>query len=157
MNISEHYLYGTHRAIKARCNNPNHRAYKHYGGRGITLCDEWHDARTFLTYVDDVLGARPDGYTLDRIDNSLGYQPGNIQWASRSQQVANRRYLGRNRNRVLTTDSIRYCVVGKYNQWHASVNHKGKQIVLACCKDKIRCIVKSHIKLWDYLHPSVHA
>ena len=153
MNISEHYLYPTHRAIKARCQNPNNQAYKHYGGRGITLCAEWQDSRTFLKYCDDVLGPRPEGHSIDRIDNSKGYQPGNIQWATQSQQITNRRYLGR-KHRDVTTDSIRYCLTSKYNQWHASVNHKGKHIVLACCKDKVRCVVKAHIRLWDYLHPS---
>lgn len=75
--------------MKQRCYNPNYTHYPYYGGLGITVYQPWIDSfEEFLTYV----GPRPDGYTLDRIDSTLGYYPGNVRWASRATQVYNRDY-----------------------------------------------------------------
>lgn len=74
-----------------RCENPDHAAYDNYGGRGITVATEWHDVAVFLAYLDAVLGPCPDGYSLDRINNDGPYAPGNLRWATRSEQMVNRR------------------------------------------------------------------
>ena len=72
----------------ARCENPKDPGYKWYGGRGIKVCERWHDFRNF--YAD--VGDRPDGLTLDRWpDNDGGYGPGNWRWASWQEQQNNRR------------------------------------------------------------------
>lgn len=73
---------------KARCTCPTDRAYKYYGGRGITFAPEFEDFLVFLAEI----GPRPDSsYSLDRIENAKGYEPGNVRWATRSEQMSNRR------------------------------------------------------------------
>lgn len=75
-----------------RCTNPNHVYYYNYGGRGITV-DPLFTSGTmgFYHFLEEV-GLRPGPeYSLDRIDNDLGYQPGNLRWATREQQQHNRR------------------------------------------------------------------
>lgn len=73
----------------ARCHNPAHPSYKHYGARGIAVYDEWR--ASFQAFLDHV-GLKPHPYlTLERIDNDKGYEPGNVKWASRKEQRANQR------------------------------------------------------------------
>lgn len=63
--------------------------YPSYGGRGITVCAEWQTPANFYAYLDE-LGPCPPNYSLDRIDNNGNYEPGNIRWASQSEQNSNR-------------------------------------------------------------------
>ncbi len=76
-------------AIKQRCYNPKHDSYPQYGGRGIAMFEPWKESYDlFLEHV----GRRPyRGYSIDRIDTNVGYFPGNLRWASASQQQRNRR------------------------------------------------------------------
>jgi hypothetical protein len=82
--------YKTWENMKQRCFNPRRHNWKHYGGRGITVCDRWRDS--FDAFLADV-GPRPVGRTLDRIDPNDHYRPGNVRWASPKEQRANRRYV----------------------------------------------------------------
>lgn len=77
------------RNAKTRCFNKNCNNYSDYGGRGITMCEEWkNDFTKFYEYIGDC----PDGYVLDRINNDGNYEPGNVRWIDENTSNKNRRY-----------------------------------------------------------------
>ena len=86
--------------MKQRCYNPKCRAYKDYGGRGITVCDEWRNSsKTFYEWAFSH-GYRDD-LTIDRINVDKGYSPDNCRWATRKEQAANKRAFKSNSHIVI--------------------------------------------------------
>lgn len=79
--------YTTWQSMLTRCHNPKNKAYSRYGGRGIVVCDKWR--YSFINFYKD-MGTKPDGMSLDRIDNDGNYEPGNCRWADAYTQANNK-------------------------------------------------------------------
>lgn len=80
--------YSSWQAMKARCLDPENKDYPGWGGRGITIYEEWTESfEAFFQHI----GPRPPGTSIDRIDGRLGYEPGNVRWATPKEQQRNRR------------------------------------------------------------------
>jgi hypothetical protein len=80
--------YQTWSGMLRRCYDDRSPDFARYGARGISVCERWRSS--FEDFLADV-GAKPPGCTLDRRDNALGYEPGNVRWATPSEQARNRR------------------------------------------------------------------
>lgn len=81
-------LYWVWQSMKARCNNENNKRYKHYGGRGIKVCEEWsNDYSNFHNWA--VQNGYKEGLTIDRIDVNKNYEPNNCRWVTKEVQANN--------------------------------------------------------------------
>ena len=109
---SEYHIW---EAMIERCGNPNHAAYAAYGGRGIRVCEAW---RTDFAAFFRAMGPRPPGLTLERIDNDGHYEPGNVRWATRREQMQNRRGLHLVDGLTLTAFAATHGVSYDRLRWH---------------------------------------
>jgi len=87
--------------IKARCFNPKDHHFPIYGGRGIAVCERWLNFENFLADM----GEKPQGMTIERIDNNKDYEPGNCRWATTKEQNRNKR-----NNRIVTVRGVTGCL-----------------------------------------------
>ena len=95
--LHNHRFYKTWGQMVDRCNSPKIKAYKDYGGRGISVCEDWLDIRNFVDWAESTHPNR-EGYTLDRIDNDKGYSPENCTWSDKSTQAINQRIQKNNKS-----------------------------------------------------------
>lgn len=87
VKTKSHPLYKVYQGMLTRCYNQKHMHFYRYGGRGIQVCGWWR--HSFRNFVED-MGPRPEGKTLDRVDNNLGYCKENCRWATMKEQCLNR-------------------------------------------------------------------
>jgi hypothetical protein len=118
--LSKHPLYKVWNGIKQRCRNPKCFGYKDYGGRGISYSPEWENFEVF--FVDVVKGYKK-GLQLDRINNDGNYEPGNVRWADRVQQMRNVRTNRRieYKGEVLTLAEWAESLDVEYNRFYGYV------------------------------------
>lgn len=116
--------YASWAAMVARCTNEKDRLFKYYGARGIKVCARWRNS--FQAFLED-LGQRPEGMTLERVDNDGDYEPGNVKWATRTEQARNKRSSRRISWRGTTRVLVEWAeVLGiPYKTLHSRLNKYG--------------------------------
>ena len=118
-----HPLYWMWAAIIQRCTNPKNKDWKHYGGRGIKVCKRW---MTFANWFADLPTGYEPGLTLDRINNSKGYYPGNLRWTTWSEQQLNRRQRS-------------HCIRGHpFDERNTRINPDGRRDCRQCRREYMR-------------------
>ena len=106
-------IYGIWSSIKQRCFNKNAEKYKIYGGRGITMCEEWKDFKVFYEWSKN--NGYEDDLTIDRIDSNGNYCPENCKWSTQREQQNNRR-----NNHLITYNGKTQTIA----QWSRELNFK---------------------------------
>jgi hypothetical protein len=102
-NASHEYRSLSH--IIQRCTNPNHESWKWYGGRGIKICEQWDSLSKIKEFIKHVGRAPSPAHSIERINNNGNYEPGNVKWATPTEQARNMRS-----NRLLTINGEIKCV-----------------------------------------------
>ena len=119
-------IYKRWAAMLQRCYNPEVEKYAKYGGRGIVVCDEWlNDFKAYYDYVMSLDNAMNDGLTIDRKENDGNYEPGNMRWATKHVQSANR---GININNKSGYRGV--CFSKRIGKWRSVICVCGRQICL---------------------------
>lgn len=124
MPMRDHPMYGGWRSMMNRCHRPEDKDFANYGGRGIVVCPEWRRFVPFVRWIEANIGMKPEGNTLDRIDLDGSYQPGNVRWATISQQGAN------TRARVATSKYKGVSLIRSSGKWGAWIRANGKSQTL---------------------------
>jgi hypothetical protein len=140
--MSNHPLYDTWRGMVERCFNQNASAYLRYGAKGIKVYAPWLDKSRhpehkrwskgfclFLEYIQEFLGDRPEGFSLDRINSSLGYEPDNLRWADASLQKKNQKIKNKTGYKYV------YSISGS-NKWQAEYKFQDKRFYVGSFSTK---------------------
>lgn len=117
-------IYKTWTDMKSRCLNPNRPKYKRYGGRGITICEEW--LNSFEAFYDWAManGYRED-LTIDRIDNDGNYEPSNCRWITLAEQAANK-----STNHFITHEGMTFTIA----EWARRINVRREVLKDRICR-----------------------
>ncbi len=145
--VTKHPAFTRLKDMKARCYNKNNKRYSSYGGRGITICEEWmNDTKSFLDWADNK--GFENGLSIDRIDNEGNYDPDNCRWATNSQQQQNK---GLARNNTSGYKGVSQVRSGKYQ---ANLNNKGVYYYIGTFKTKIEAVeaYNEYIKINELGH-----
>lgn len=118
----KHRLYNVWKDMKRRCSNPKSKKYLNYGGRGISVCEGWLNAKNFIEWADTTY---IEGMTLDRIDNDKGYSPENCRWTDNFTQQANK-----NKSRANTSGLIGVSWYKNTNRWSVEIMVNKRKIHL---------------------------
>lgn len=118
---SEEPEYQCWRDMRSRCEKPNHHDYHNYGGRGITVCNEWG---SYTRFIAD-MGRRPEGLTLDRINNDGNYEPDNCRWTDYTVQNMNKRPSSRSKTGV---SGVHWCKQKQKYQARLFTSYKTKHL-----------------------------
>lgn len=119
-----------------RCENESHKSFKHYGARGIKVCDAWHSFEAF--YAD--MGDRPsDAHTIDRKDNNGNYEPSNCRWATQTEQARNRRS-----SRYLTIFGETKTIIAWAEDERCQVSYAAFSKRVYCGWDGVDALLRSH-------------
>lgn len=109
-----------------RCTNPNAKGFNNYGGRGITVCEEWMD---FTNFLKD-MGEKPYGHSINRKDNNLGYCPENCTWSSPKEQANNKR-----NNVFIQINGVKYTIAQFAERFHLNAKQLYTQLNRAKTKE----------------------
>lgn len=133
-------LYRIWLSMRQRCNYPKHKYYKHYGGRGIKVCDEWqNDYDAFAEWA--TRNGYSDTMSIDRIDNDKGYSPDNCRWIYYKDQPKNRRTNHRvviNGKEMNVSDVSR--LYGIPTSTVCMRDKRGFDILNGCRKRRVMCV-----------------
>lgn len=114
--------------MKTRCENKNHKDYKNYGAKGISICKEWNKVKYFVEWALE--NGYDDSLTIDRKNNKLGYSPDNCRWVNMNIQQSNKRKL---------------CKINSSGKRGVSFNKKNKKFVTTIGVDKKRIYLGSYL------------
>lgn len=122
-----HPLYARWLSMTQRCTNPNHKGYPDWGGRGITVSEEFKNFHLYCKYIESLPNYSDKG-TVDRIDNMKGYESGNLRWTDSSTQITNQRYSGKGFNKYT---GVNFSIT--HQRWIARITFKGKTLLSKVC------------------------
>lgn len=137
-NLGSSKIYKVWYSMLSRCTNKNHKYFKDYGGRGITICDRWN---SFIDFIEDMYPSYQEGLSIDRINPNGNYEKDNCRWATKIIQARNTRIL-----RIDNSSGYRgVSYVIKHNKWKAQIKVNSKKIHLGTFNSKLEAA-----KAYDY-------